>query len=248
MKASRNHIWCLFVRERRQSSQTTNTLALRIKAVRAKYVLIYDSAVLPFIVSQSLSQTLDIFVYLWRHCCHYRSQWLPVGRKSSPHSRKKGSGLLPKCFFIKQPHFPLCAYYRSFIVFFSVLICGVLRCVFYLLKTSDLPKITVGLRNNAVTFYHLKYQQWWNWTNCSEPDSWRPPHTHTPVTVMEGNQHQSLTANFILSALASCTLEKMSWPQWTNPPPPIWSDGSYLLAIVSSSSVLTQAFSSNIIT
>lgn len=146
MKASRNHIRCLFARERKQSSQTTNTLAWRIKAARAKYRFIYAAS--PFIVSEPVSQMIAIFVYLWKHCCHDRHQWLSVGGKSSRRSGEKGSGLLPECSFIKHPHFPRRAFDLSFIVFFSVLICAVWRRV---LQTSDLPITTVALGNNAGT-------------------------------------------------------------------------------------------------
>lgn len=86
MKASRNHIRCLFARERKQSSPTTNTLARRIKAARAKYGFIYAAS--PFIVSESVSEMIAIFVYLWKHCCPDRRQWeenplLVLGRREA---------------------------------------------------------------------------------------------------------------------------------------------------------------------
>ncbi len=64
------------------STQTANTLALRIRAAKHRYVLICDKNALPFEMSffpilflccsffssQLLPQVLDIFVYLGRHC------------------------------------------------------------------------------------------------------------------------------------------------------------------------------------
>lgn len=61
------------------STQTTNTVALRIRAASRRYVLICDKNALPFeiffsafvVLSSPLSffpKALDIFVYLGRHC------------------------------------------------------------------------------------------------------------------------------------------------------------------------------------
>lgn len=146
----------------------------------------------------------DIFVYLWRRCCHYRLQGL--SKILSSLWEKKKRDCYPGAVLVIAP-FPLFAYYHSFWVFF---LCKCVVC-------SHWPWPSRITQLHVTPPHHHQKRISASMTlnrNCCDPGSWRSP--HPPVMTLDGYQNCLPILHSLLLLLA---LERR-WPDHRRPTPP----------------------------